>query len=31
MFVAQSAGRSHFRYADLIELAKLLKYLKNNK
>jgi len=31
MFVAQSAGRSHFRYADLAELAKLIKYLKNNK
>ena len=28
MFVDQSAGRSHFRYADLVELAKILKYLK---
>ena len=31
IFVDQSAGRSHFRYVDLVELAKLLKYLKDNK
>jgi len=31
MFAIQSAGRCNFRYADLVELAKLIKYLKNNK
>jgi len=31
IFVLQSAGRSHFRYTDLAELAKLLKYLKKHK
>ena len=31
IFVLQSAGRSNFRYSDLIELSKLLKYLKNNR
>ena len=31
LFVLQSAGRSNFRYAYLVELAKLIKYLKNNK
>ena len=29
MFVLQSNGRSSFRYADLVELYKILKYLKN--
>ncbi|MHB8280638.1 MAG: DUF5372 family protein, partial [Candidatus Humimicrobiaceae bacterium] len=28
MFVLQSNGRSSFRYADLVELSKILKYLK---
>jgi len=31
LFVLQSAGRSNFRYADLVEISKLLKYLKKNK
>jgi hypothetical protein len=31
IFVLQSAGRSNFRYSDLIELSRLLKYLKNNR
>lgn len=31
LFNLQSAGRCNFRYADLVELAKLIKYLKNNK
>ena len=31
LFNLQSAGRCNFRYADLAELAKLIKYLKNNK
>jgi len=30
-FTLQSAGSSHFRYADLVELSKLLKYLKKHK
>jgi len=30
IFVLQSAGRSNFRYLDLIELSRMLKYLKNN-
>ncbi|MDP3012363.1 MAG: DUF5372 family protein [Candidatus Hydromicrobium sp.] len=29
MFAMQSAGRSNFRYPDLVELSKILKYLKN--
>ena len=28
MFVIQSAGRSNFKYSDLVELSKILKYLK---
>jgi len=31
LFNLQSAGRSNFRYADLVELSKLLKYLKKHK
>jgi len=31
LFNLQSAGRCNFRYTDLVELAKLIKYLKNNK
>ncbi len=31
LFNLQSAGRSNFRYQDLVELAKLLKYLKKHK
>ena len=31
LFNQQSAGRSNFRYADLVELAKILKYLKKHK
>jgi len=31
LFIAQSAGRSNFRYADLVELDKILKYLKKHK
>ena len=29
MFAMQSGGRSNFRYPDLVELSKILKYLKN--
>ena len=28
MFIMQSAGRSNFKYSDLVELSKILKYLK---
>jgi len=31
LFNLQSAGRSNFRYQDLVELARLLKYLKKHK
>ena len=31
LFNLQSAGRSNFRYADLVELDKILKYLKKHK
>jgi len=31
LFNLQSAGRSNFRYADLVGLARLLKYLKKHK
>jgi len=31
MFAIQSAGRSNFRYTNLVELARLLEYLKKHK
>ena len=31
LFNLQSAGRSNFKYEDLVELAKILKYLKKHK
>ena len=31
LFDLQSAGRCNFRYADLVELVKILKYLKKHK
>ena len=31
LFNLQSAGRSNFRYTDLVELSKILKYLKKHK
>ena len=31
LFSLQSAGRSNFRYRDLVELARMLKYLKKHK
>jgi hypothetical protein len=31
LFNQQSKGRCNFRYADLVELAKILKYLKKHK
>lgn len=29
-FVMQSAGRCNFKYSDLVELSKILQYLKNS-
>jgi hypothetical protein len=31
LFNLQSKGRSNFRYRDLVELARLIKYLKKHK
>ena len=30
IFIVQSAGRCNFKYSDLVELSKILKYLKNS-